>query len=269
MRLLTFFLVSTAFAATADRGIVYGVSADGHRLTMDFQPASGTGLQPAAIIVRTGLEVDVTELLGQLGIASFTIDLAPPPADWRETTGYLRRAIRYIRQQHLRWGADTSRLILIGGGSGGYISNFAAVMSGDPARDSKDPVERESAAVQAVVSFASPADLRGQPIPAIIRPLLARDIARWGEALAASGASPVMHIRDSAPPFLLIHGDRDESVPLSQPVHWQLALQNRGIRADLIIIENGGRPAGWRNLRSVRDWKAEMAVWLAAVLTSR
>ena len=76
-----------------------------------------------------------------------------------------------------------------------------------------------------------------------------------------------MHIRDSGPPFLLLHGDRDETVPMSQSAHWQLVLQNRGIRADLILIEGGGHSVSeWSRTAGVRDWQREMLEWLAAAL---
>lgn len=237
---------------------------------MRCHPPSGTGIHPAALVIRTGLDFDPSALLAPLGIAVFSIDLAPTPAGWRESTGDIRRAIRYLRLHAPRCQADGSHIALIAGGTGGYLANLAGVMGPDADPHAKDPVERQSAAVQAVIVFNGLADLRGQRLPADLRALLARDIEAVGEKLSLSGASPVMHIRDSAPPFLLLHGDRDEEVPMSQSAHWQLALQNRGIRADLILIEGGGHDVSqWSRIPGVRDWQREMVEWLAAAFARR
>ncbi len=266
MRVLSLFLVSVAFAATPEPAIVYAETSHGEPLTMHFQPASGPGIHPAALVIRTGLDFDPAALLAPLGIAVFSIDLAPA-GNWRAGAGQVRRAIRYLRHHASRWQSDPGHLVLIGGGTGGYLANLVGVMGADPDPHSKDPVERQSAAVQAVIVFNGPADLRGQDLPPDLRALLARDIEAVGEKLAFSGASPVMHIRDSAPPFLLLHGDRDEAVPMSQSAHWQLALQNRGIRADLILIEGGRHGVSeWLRIPGVRDWRREMLEWLAAAL---
>lgn len=265
MRLPPLFLAPLVLTAATVTGIPYGESSPGVPLSMDFHAVPGPGLQPAAIVILTGLDHDVPALLVPAGMPVFTIGLAA--SGWRESAGQVRRAVRYVRHHAARWNVDPNRLVLIGGSTGGYIANLVGVMSGDPAPASKDPVERESAAVQAVVAFASLSDLRGQDLPPGIRALLARDIEAVGEKLASSGASPVMHIRDSGPPFLLLHGDRDETVPMSQSAHWQLALQNRGIRADLILIEGGGHSVSeWTRTPRVRDWQREMLEWLAAAL---
>jgi dipeptidyl aminopeptidase/acylaminoacyl peptidase len=238
------------------------------RLTMDCIRPEADGPFPAAVLIRSGLPTGFALSLAMSGFAVFLIDpRESPETGWRGAVAHIHRAIRFIRYYAPRWGADRKRIALIGASTGGYAVNLAAMTSGNRDSSAKDPADRKPHAIQAAVVFHAYADLRRQIVGPDLRALLARDIDRAGEARAFEEASPALRIRGDAPPFLLIHGDRDESVPLSQSVHWQLALQNRGIRADLIIVEGGAHGLGsWRNVPGVRPWEEEMLGWLAGAL---
>ena len=53
------------------------------------------------------------------------------------------------------------------------------------------------------------------------------EVADYIPALAE--ASPITHVNRDAPPFLLIHGDKDESVPYSESTNLQRALLAAGV----------------------------------------
>jgi len=48
---------------------------------------------------------------------------------------------------------------------------------------------------------------------------------------------PLGHVSADAPPFLLIHGDSDALVPLSQSELLAQALSAAGVRNDVVVIE--------------------------------
>ena len=95
-----------------------------------------------------------------------------------------------------------------------------------------------------VVTLFGPSDFRGSTPSKGLQALLAPLIEKKGLEAALAEASPVMHINSEAPPFLLIHGDKDQSVDLAQSSQMQLALKANNVRCDLIIIPNGPHATG-------------------------
>ena len=58
----------------------------------------------------------------------------------------------------------------------------------------------------------------------------------------AKAISPLYQVRKPTVPFLLIHGDADEVVPLSHSQKLVKAIQTSGGSAELIVKEGGGHP---------------------------
>lgn len=216
-------------------------------------PSKATS-HPAVILIHGGGfvsgskkdpdQVEQARLLTGAGYAVFAIDyrLAYPAAldDTRE-------AVRSVRLNAGRWKVDEKRIALMGSEAGGYLANLAG----------------QSAGVRAVVSLSAPSDFRGWPVSPALRSFLAPLIAARGLEQALAEASPAMHIRPDAPPFLLIHGDADTVVPAVQSTHWQNALQAAGVPCNLILIGGGGHDMkGWGG----RDWESEMLAWLGRAL---
>jgi dipeptidyl aminopeptidase/acylaminoacyl peptidase len=53
-------------------------------------------------------------------------------------------------------------------------------------------------------------------------------------------ASPIHYVSPSAPPLLLVHGERDEGVPFEQSVRMAEAYRRLGLAIDLIAVKNAG-----------------------------
>ena len=228
-----------------------------------FAPAGLAPNRPAAILLhgggltagsrRDGPVAALAKVLNQAGFAVFAIDYSlAPPHPYPAALDDVRRAVAFVRlHAKRRWKIDPKRIALIGFEAGGYLANLALPD------------------VQAVVSLSAMSDLRGWPAPPALQNFLAPLIATRGLEGALAEASPVMHIRTDAPPFLLIHGDADTQVPVVQSTHWQNALQAAGVRCNLILIGGGGHdPAGWTAIPGVRDWESEMIAWLNVALGS-
>jgi alpha-L-fucosidase 2 len=274
-------LVLTAvcvFARTPTQdGVTYG-EAGGEALTMDYYAPSGAGTHPVAIIIhgggfvegtsKNGSEAYCADFLAPAGYAVFSINYRlAPKYPYPAMIHDVERAVRFIRHHASKWNADPNRIALVGGSAGGYLSNMAGLVNAAGDKSAADPVDRESARVQAVVTLFGPSDFRGKPINKYVEALLGAVIREKGEAAALAEASPITHVTKQAPPFLFIHGDKDEAVPFSESTNLQQALRTAGVRADLIRIPNGPHATGsWYKVPGVPDWERQMTEWLNEVL---
>jgi dipeptidyl aminopeptidase/acylaminoacyl peptidase len=98
-------------------------------------------------------------------------------------------------------------------------------------------------AVDAVVSFYAPSDISatGYERRTDLVPLDDADDAFFQRY------SPLYQVdEDDDTPFLMVHGEDDEIVPLSESEALVAALDEAGIRAELVVIEDGGHdPQEW------------------------
>jgi alpha-L-fucosidase 2 len=132
---------------------------------------------------------------------------------------------------------------------------------GDPG--AKDPVDRESAKVQAVVTLFAQSSFDTVPLNKDVHALLDPLIQQKGEAEALREASPITYVTKNAPPFFLIQGDKDEYIPFTEEINLQTALRKVGVRCDIVRIPNGTHGTGsWHTLPNVPDWEREMTQWL-------
>jgi dipeptidyl aminopeptidase/acylaminoacyl peptidase len=84
------------------------------------------------------------------------------------------------------------------------------------------------------------------------------------QLLAADVRSPIRYARRVTTPVLILHGERDERVPLSQAIGFERALRDIGATAQLVVYPREGHPIVERRhqqdvLRRVREWFAR---WL-------
>ena len=163
-----------------------------------------------------------------------------------------QRAVRFIRHHAEGYGISAERIGGIGGSSGAHLVSMLGTLDGRGEPDDPDPVNRESAKLQAVVSFAGPSDLAtlqsasGSPAVASfvgMRPprqgrnntidTTSQEYRTYWEASPANHAS-----RDDAP-FLLIHGDADATVPFVQAGVMEQALTRAGVERRLVRVPDG------------------------------
>ena len=241
----------TASGVQADADVVYGQRA-GAPLTLDvFRPEhpSGAGL----LYMQSGnwFSVRVPPLLMQpifqpflmRGVTVFEVrHTSAPTTTIAEIVADVRRSARFVHLHARDYGVDPERLGVAGISSGGHLALVLATLGddGDPRAD--DPVLRQPSRVAAAVALSPPTDLRDwivhppealRALPAV-RPRLAIDGAEAAEC------SPVVHVSERTPPTLLIHGDRDELVPIEQSQRMLKALRAKGVKSELITVAGAG-----------------------------
>ena len=258
-------------------GLVYG-SADGQQLTMDYYAPKGGGPHPIAIIIhgggyhggdsKSGSEAYVADFLAPAGYAVFSVNYRlTPKYPYPYMVLDVQRAVRYIRHNAAKWDADPGRIALVGGSAGGFLSNMVGLLNapGDPG--AADPVDRESAQAQAVVSLYAQSSFEFVPMNSAVHMLLDPLIAEKGEKEAIREASPITYVSKDDPPFLEILGDQDEYIPFSEATNLQEALKKVGVECDIIRISGGRHGTGdWNKLPDVPDWERQMVEWMNARL---
>jgi acetyl esterase/lipase len=183
-----------------------------------------------------------------------------------EIVSDVRRAIRFIRYNAKQWGVDPNRLGVFGGSAGGHLALVLGTASdnGDP--NAREDFMKESDRVASVVAYFPPVDLR--PLARGLNPqrnggVLDRFPALNFEKEKAPDYSPIVHVSSDDPPTLLIHGDKDDLVPVNNSKVIHEAFQKNNVKTQLIIIEGAGH--GFRGEDGKRA-SASMVAWFEQTL---
>ena len=184
-----------------------------------------------------------------------------------EIVADVRRAVRFIRLHARQWGVDPNRLGVFGGSAGGHLSLVLGTASDEGEPAANDEISKQSTRVASVVAYFPPVDLRPlargtrPPPPEGGRP--DRFPALNFEKEKAAEYSPIVHVSADDPPTLLIHGDKDQLVPVSNSKIIYEAFQQKNVKTQLIIIEGAGH--GFRDDDAKRA-SAAMVSWFEQTL---
>jgi acetyl esterase/lipase len=149
-------------------------------------------------------------------------------------------AVRFFRANAEGLILDPGRFVALGGSAGGHLVSLLGLTSGEGLWESAGPYQGVSSEVAAVVDLFGPTDLRPIADPAYRDPY----IGVFGDAAYDEAAmwavSPLAYVHPGAPPFLIMHGDVDQTVFLHHSVNLADALETAGVPVELIIVEGGG-----------------------------
>ncbi|QIF04924.1 alpha/beta hydrolase [Roseimicrobium sp. ORNL1] len=154
----------------------------------------------------------------------------------------VRRASRFIHANASRWGIDPNRIGATGGSAGGHLALMLATTGDDGDPKAKDPVLQASSRIAASVSLYPPTDLRQWTTdpPEAIRKLPQLKPSLTFDAKLEPEVSPILHVDPKDAAVLIIHGDKDELVPISHSTNIMPVLQEQKVPAKLVTIEGGG-----------------------------
>ncbi|MHC4860935.1 MAG: alpha/beta hydrolase-fold protein, partial [Planctomycetota bacterium] len=132
-----------------------------------------------------------------------------------------------------------------GASAGGHLAALLGTSGGVEELSGSGGNPEQSSRVQAVCDWYGPSDLvrlgehtghraAGNPLTALLGGPVAEklEVARLG--------SPVTHVSPDDPPFLIMHGDEDRTVPLEQSRILESALRKAGVEATLHVVEGAG-----------------------------
>lgn len=155
-------------------------------------------------------------------------------------------AIRFLRAKAREYNIDTNRIGVWGDSSGGHLSALVGLTADVKELEGNGGRPGFSSRVAAVcpmcpaIDFLSPdwpvRHNTGPNGPAF--KLLGGD-PRTDKAELAKKASPLTYITKDSPPFFIVHGDKDTTVPYSQGELLLDALKKAGVEATLYTVKGG------------------------------
>ncbi len=152
-------------------------------------------------------------------------------AKWPAQREDAQTALRWLRSHQRSLGIDASRMGLAGDSAGGHLAALLGLMEGKPL-------------IKAVLAIYPPTDLvllaehHGNQSSSLLTELLGGTVKE--KSREAYEAGPVNFVDAKDPPFLFLHGDSDEVVPLSQSEVLRDKLRKFGVPAELIVVKNRG-----------------------------
>jgi len=235
---------------TTEYDVTYG-NVSGVALKMDIHyPQASDRPVPAVVYVHGGgwISGDKAEGAGARVIpemvargylvAAINYRLAPEykfPAQIED----VKCAVMHLRANAAAYGIDATRIGAFGGSAGGHL--VALLGTSDPSSELEGSCDYgdQSSRVQAVADLYGPADLvtMFDGIRGVMLPLVFGTTDLNSEIV--SKASPVTHVTNDDPPFLILHGDKDILVPLSQSEVLYDRLVAAQVTATLVVVQNG------------------------------
>lgn len=178
-------------------------------------------------------------------------DEAPFPAQIEDC----KAAVRWLRSIAPKYGFDPDRIGVWGHSSGAHLAALLGTSGGVAALEGKGDNADFSSRVQAVCEISGPADLvQMYHDVSASSSEMAPDAKAALEALiggkleakkdVAIAASPITYISKDDPPFLIIHGDEDATVPVNQSRLFATALKKAGVPVTLDVVAGRGHGTG-------------------------
>jgi acetyl esterase/lipase len=231
--------------------VVYGIVAD-EPLPLDvYRPPARPAPRPAMVLVHgggmwTGSRADMADParhLARAGYVAFAVDYrlvdaAAARHRWPAQLDDVQLAVRWVRANAGRYGVDPGRVGAYGWSAGGQL---AALLGTRDTRDLALANADYPSRVACVVDLAGDVDLTAYTLP----PALDEVVALLGGTPAEVPAryrevSPLSWIDTRTVPFLVIHGLRDDVVPIVQSRRLVSGLRAAGVEVEYTELPGAG-----------------------------
>jgi acetyl esterase/lipase len=142
----------------------------------------------------------------------------------------VKRAIAWVRENIGDYGGDSDFVAITGGSAGGHLASMAALTPNDPifqpGFEDADTTVQAAAPYYGVYDFTDFENMHEMMLPFLEHFVLKARYADDPERFRA--ASPISYAHSEAPPFFILHGEKDELVPAGQSRAFHAALREAG-----------------------------------------
>lgn len=156
-------------------------------------------------------------------------------APWPAQIHDCKAALRWMRENASSLGLDPDRIAVSGNSAGAHLSLMVAATPNEPEFEGDGGHAGVDTSVAAVIAIYPPTRLKvsGTPEGAI-------DLLFGGSDVSEDvqeKASPITWSGGAFPPTMLIHGNQDKTVPVSETLQMYEALSNDGAKVEMHIYE--------------------------------
>ncbi|MGT2462253.1 alpha/beta hydrolase fold domain-containing protein [Sinomonas atrocyanea] len=223
----------------------------GQQLRFDFLRPSSQEPTPLVIFIKGGGFRNIHKSrylpqlldLAQAGVAVASVEyrtsnVAAFPAQLHD----VKAAVRYFRSHAAEWNLDGDAFAVWGNSAGGTLATLLGATNGDRASEGEGEHPEHSSRVSAVATWygvtdalAMPnTDMPGSPMSQLF------GVPTLQDSEQARTLTPARYIGPDTPPFLIMHGDRDATVPCRQSELLAAALAERGVPFKFYRLEGAG-----------------------------
>ncbi len=172
-----------------------------------------------------------------------------------------KAAIRYLRANADQYGIDPDHIGVWGDSAGGHLVALLGTTNGNKELEGTVGEHLDTSSdVQAVCDWYGPSELLSMPNDPESNKIFKNGTSPMDRLLGgtlsekkhvAELASPLTHVNKDAVPFLIMHGDKDNIVPLKQSQLLNDKLNESGCDVKLIVVKGGGH--GFWGIEGVND----------------
>jgi acetyl esterase/lipase len=161
---------------------------------------------------------------------------APFPAQIQDCN----QAIQFLYDNSSKYSLDKDKIALIGFSAGGHLASLLALSNNNGIKSFYAEGKKAKSKIRLCLDFYGPSDFNmltgneaGDPKSPVSLLLGATVTARPD---LAKTASPATYIDKNDPPFLIVQGEKDESVNPEQSKSLSAKLTKAGVKNELIIV---------------------------------
>lgn len=153
------------------------------------------------------------------------------------------QAISWLYANAEKYHIDKHRIALVGFSAGGHLASLLALSNNNDVKQFSARGKNVPFKIKAVIDFYGPSNFLAlipkveinDPTDAVTSLLGATILERPD---LATMASPTTYVDPNDPPFLIFHGEKDESVPYTQSVLLNSYLRKVNVKSELTVVPN-------------------------------
>lgn len=150
------------------------------------------------------------------------------------------QAIEFLYENGVQYNIDNSCIALIGFSSGAHLASLLALSNNNNVRAFYPQGKKPQFKINLCLDFYGPSDLttlKGNESKDLRNPITLLLGGMVADKLAlAKKASPVTYIDENDPPFLIVQGEKDQSVNSEQSISLSDKLKKARVKNELIIV---------------------------------